>query len=55
MTGSGDTDEYEEPATDDEADEGETATPVRELHLNEDDHDPTAGGSDIGGRAGDAG
>ena len=44
MTGGGDTDEYEELPN--EAD--------RDLDLNESDEDPSAGASDIGGRAGSA-
>jgi len=44
MTGGGDTDEYEELPNEADTD----------LDLNESDEDPSAGASDIGGRAGSA-
>ena len=51
MTGGGDTDEFEDEATLDEADD--VGDETGDVDLNENDPDPTAGGSDIGGRAGD--
>jgi hypothetical protein len=51
MTAGGDTDEFEDAQILDESDDvgDETA----DVDLNESDPDPTAGASDIGGRAGD--
>jgi hypothetical protein len=51
MTGGGDTDEFEDEAILDESDD--VADETGDMDLNENDPDPTAGGSDIGGRAGD--
>ncbi len=51
MTGGGDTDEFEDEATLDESDD--VADETDDIDLNENDPDPTAGGSDIGGRAGE--
>jgi hypothetical protein len=58
MTGGGDTDEVEDQTfdeSDDVADEDDDVDVDEddELHINENDPDPTAGASDIGGRAGD--
>ncbi|HEV2736947.1 MAG TPA: hypothetical protein VGU66_00055 [Candidatus Elarobacter sp.] len=49
MTGGGDTDEFEDEATLDESDD--VADETDDIDLNKSDPDPTAGGSDIGGRA----
>jgi hypothetical protein len=51
MTGGGDTDEFEDEATLDESDD--VADETDDIDLNESDPDPTAGASDIGGRAGE--
>jgi len=51
MTGGGDTDEFEDEATLDESDD--VGDETGDVDLNEDDRDPTAGASDIGGRAGE--
>ncbi len=57
MTGGGDTDEFEDHTldeSDDVADEGDDVgiDEDDQLNINENDPDPTAGASDIGGRAG---
>ena len=54
MTGGGDTDEIEDIGLDELYDEipvDDEGGEERELHLNTNDPDPTAGASDIGGRA----
>jgi hypothetical protein len=51
MTAGGDTDEFEDEATLDESDD--VADETDDVDLNENDPDPTAGASDIGGRAGE--
>ncbi len=51
MTGGGDTDEFEDEATLDESDD--VGDETGDVDLNENDPDPTAGASDIGGRAGE--
>ncbi|HWT06935.1 MAG TPA: hypothetical protein VN224_14325 [Xanthomonadales bacterium] len=51
MTAGGDTGEIEDEATLDEADD--VADETDDVNLNENDRDPTAGASDIGGRAGE--
>ena len=57
MTGGGDTDEFE-PLLDEADDVGDEEDDVAsneddDVDLDENDDDPTAGASDIGGRAGD--
>jgi hypothetical protein len=49
MTAGGNGDEFEDEATLDEADD--VADETGDIDLNENDPDPTAGASDIGGRA----
>ena len=49
--GGGDTDELDDEATLDEADD--VGDETGDIDLNENDPDPTAGASDIGGRAGE--
>jgi hypothetical protein len=51
MTGGGDTDEFEDEAALDES--GDVADETADVDINENDPDPTAGASDIGGRAGE--
>ena len=51
MTAGGDNDEFEDEATLDEADD--VGDETGDIDLNENDPDPTAGASDIGGRAGE--
>ncbi len=51
MTGGGDTDQLDDEATLDEADD--VGDESDDIDLNENDPDPTAGASDIGGRAGE--
>ena len=51
MTAGGDTDELDDEATLDEADD--VGDESGDVDLNENDPDPTAGASDIGGRAGE--
>ena len=51
MTPGDDTDEFEDEATLDESDD--VADETDDIDLNESDPDPTAGASDIGGRAGE--
>jgi hypothetical protein len=51
MTAGGDTDEVDDEAVLDEADD--VADETDDVDLNENDRDPTAGASDIGGRAGE--
>lgn len=51
MTAGGDTDEFEDAQILDESDD--VADEDGDVDLNENDPDPTAGGSDIGGRAGE--
>ncbi|MEA2785540.1 MAG: hypothetical protein QOF71_1644 [Candidatus Eremiobacteraeota bacterium] len=51
MTAGGDTDELDDEATLDEADD--VGDETGDIDLNENDPDPTAGASDIGGRAGE--
>jgi hypothetical protein len=59
MTGGGDTDEFEDIPVPGEGDEGGTVendttdAEVLDAEINENDDDPTAGASDIGGRAGE--
>lgn len=50
MTGAGDLDRVEDDAED--IAPGEDGDDETKLDLNENDRDPSAGGSDIGGRAG---
>ena len=51
MTADGGTDELDDEATLDEADD--VGDESGDIDLNENDPDPTAGASDIGGRAGE--
>jgi hypothetical protein len=51
MTAGGGTDELDDEATLDEADD--VGDETGDIDLNENDPDPTAGASDIGGRAGE--
>jgi hypothetical protein len=51
MTSGGDTDEFEDAQLLDESDD--VANEDGDVDLNENDPDPTAGASDIGGRAGE--
>ena len=51
MMGGGDTGEFDDESTLDESDD--VADETDDIDLNESDPDPTAGASDIGGRAGE--
>jgi hypothetical protein len=53
MTSGGDTDGMEYEYEEIKAESGDVADEDDDVDIDEDDNDPTAGASDIGGRAGD--